>query len=359
MSDDLFPVRWAGRRAIVTFPAHIGVSNASQLSDRLLAVINRGAEVLVGDLAGTLSCDHSAVAAMARACQRAAIGGTRVQLVVTAPAVRRVLAIEEVDRLVPIYPSLEAATAATAATPATPATPTTAVNAVTIAAAVNATAEASAAAGTAARITPAVLWQLLDALGDGLLLAAHDGTIALVNRRCAEMLGYRREELTGLPLEALVPPDLRGPHQAFRTGYAEAPEARPMAERSRLAALRKDGATVPVEISLSPVPTASETFVLAVIRDATESRRRGDLADLARGVVAEQPQVTRDLLDRVVGRLFQVGLNLQAASGLPADVLRARLAEALEQLDDAILQIRNYAFGSGDPAPLGTGWSSS
>ena len=350
MSDDLFPVRWAGRRAIVTFPAHIGVSNASQLSDRLLAVINRGAEVLVGDLAGTLSCDHSAVAAMARACQRAAIGGTRVQLVVTAPAVRRVLAIEEVDRLVPIYPSLEAATAATAAT---------AVNAVTLATAVNATAEASAAAGTAARITPAVLWQLLDALGDGLLLAAHDGTIALVNRRCAEMLGYRREELTGLPLEALVPPELRGPHQAFRTGYAEAPEARPMAERSRLAALRKDGATVPVEISLSPVPTASETFVLAVIRDATESRRRGDLADLARGVAAEQPQVTRDLLDRVVGGLFQVGVNLQAASGLPADVLRARLAEALDQLDDAILQIRNYAFGSGDPAPLGTGWSSS
>ena len=101
MPDDLFPVRWAGRQAIVTFPAHIGVSNASQLSDRLLAVINRGAEVLVGDLAGTQSCDHSAVAAVALACQRAAIGGTRVQLVVTAPAVRRVLAIDdpENDRL--------------------------------------------------------------------------------------------------------------------------------------------------------------------------------------------------------------------------------------------------------------------
>jgi hypothetical protein len=132
-----------------------------------------------------------------------------------------------------------------------------------------------------------------------------------------------------------------------------------MAERSRFAALRKDGATVPVEISLSPVPTASETFVLAVIRDATESWRRDDLLDLARGVVADQPQAARDLLDQVVGRLFQVGLSLQASSGLPGDVLRMRLAEALDQLDDAILQIRNYAFDSGDPAPLGTGWSSS
>ena len=37
MPDDLFPVRWAGRRAIVTFPAHIGVSNASQLSDQAIA----------------------------------------------------------------------------------------------------------------------------------------------------------------------------------------------------------------------------------------------------------------------------------------------------------------------------------
>ena len=55
-----------------------------------------------------------------------------------------------------------------------------------------------------------------------------------------------------------------------------------------------------------------------MIRDATESRHRGDLADLARGAVGRSvTQVTRDLLDRVVGRLFQVGLTLQAASGLP------------------------------------------
>jgi hypothetical protein len=40
-----------------------------------------------------------------------------------------------------------------------------------------------------------------------------------------------------------------------------------MGERTRLAGLRKNGATLPVEISLSPVPTATEHFVLAVIRD--------------------------------------------------------------------------------------------
>ena len=338
MSDDPFPVEWTGRQAVVAFPGHVDISNVDQLRDRLLAVINRGAAVLIADMTGTASCDHAGVEAIARACQRAAIGGTRVRLAVTAPGVRRVLAIEGLDRMVPIYPSLEAATAAGHG-PGWPRGDRTTVS-----------------AATARSVTPAVLWQLLDALGDGLMLVAHDGKIVLVNRRCAEMFGYRREELTGLPVDALVPSEVRGAHQGYRAGYHREPEDRPMAERARLVALRKDGATLPVEITLSPVPTASETFVLAVIRDATEPGRN-DLLDLARGAVADQPRVTRDLLDRVVQKLFQVGLSVQSASGLPGDVARERLAEALDQLDDAILAIRNYAFERS--APLGTGWSAS
>jgi len=339
MRDDSFPVEWTGRQALVAFPGHVGISNVDQLRDRLLAVINRGAAVLIADMTGTASCDHSGVEAIARACQRAATNGTRIRLAVTAPGVRRVLAIEGLDRMVPIYPSLEAAAAAGDG----PGWPHG--NSATVSAA------------TARSVTPAVLWQLLDVLGDGLMLVTHDGTIGLVNRRCAEMLGYRREELTGLPVDALVPSDVRAAHQGYRAGYHREPMPRPMAERARLVALRKDGATLPVEITLSPVPTASETFVLAVIRNATEPGRRNDLLDLAQGVVADQPQVTRDLLDRVVNRLYQVGLSVQAASGLPGDVARGRLAEALDQLDDVILQIRSYAFEH--PAPLATGWSAS
>ena len=339
MRDDPFAVEWAGRQAVVAFPGHVGISNVDQLRDRLLAVINRGAAVLIADMTVTASCDHAGVEAIARACQRASISGTRVRLVVTAPAVRRVLTIEGLDRLVPIYPTLEAATAA-GREPGWPRGN-----------------EATVSAATARSATPAVLWQILDALGDGLVLVAHDGKIVLVNRRCAEMLGYRREELTGLPVDTLVPSEVRGAHQAYRVGYNRKPEIRPMAERARLAALRKDGATLPVEITLSPVPTASETFVLAVIRDATEPERRNDLLDLAQGAVAQQPQVTRDLLDRVVNQLFQVGQSLQAASGLHGDMARKRLAEALDQLDDTIQEVRNYAFGH--PASLVTEWSAS
>ena len=336
MRDDRFPVEWTGRQAVVAFPGHVGISNVDQLRDRLLAVINRGAAVLIADMTRTLSCDHAGVETIARACQRATINGTQVRLVVTAPGVRRVLAIEGLDRMVPIFPSLEAATEARRGPGWRDGD------------------RAEVSAATARSVTPAIIWQLLDALGDGLLLVGHDGKIALVNLRCAEMFGYQREELIGLPVDSLVPADVRTVHQGYRTGYQQAPQSRFMAERARLVALRKDGATLPVVISLSPLPTASEVFVLAVIRDATEPRRQPDLADLARGAV---DLGTTDLLDRVVNRLFQVGLSLQAASDLPGDVARRRLADALDQLDDVIQEIRSYAFG--DPAPLATGWPSS
>ena len=72
-------------------------------------------------------------------------------------------------------------------------------------------------------MTPAVLWQLLDALGDGLALTGEDGRIALVNRRCAEMFGYRREEMTGLPVDDLVPAEVRAAHSGYRADYYRRP----------------------------------------------------------------------------------------------------------------------------------------
>jgi anti-anti-sigma factor len=345
MADDQFPVEWTGRRAIVGFPGTVDISNVSQLRDRLLAVINRGAAVVIADMTGTVSCDHSLVDALVRACQRASVSGTQLRLVVAAPIVRRVLLIEGLDRLVSIYPSLEAATAAGLPPSIVPA------HLLVSPRPGGEVPERLAGAPAKAGISPAVLWQLIDALDDGLALTGEDGKITVANRRCAEMFGYQREELIGLPVDTLVPPEVQAAHRAYRTGYTRAPQARPMGERARLAGLRRDGATFPVEITLSPVPTATENFVLAVIRDASEARRRDDLADLARGAAASPPHPAGDLLDRVSDRLFQVGLSLQAAAGLPGDVARERLAEALDQLDETIREIRDYAFTSGAGEP--------
>lgn len=108
---DTFPVRWAGGRAVVTLPGYIDVTNASQIGDQLLSVISRGATELIADMTATVSCDHAGAAAVARAYQWAAANGTPLRLVITAEIVRRVLSLNGLDRVIPVYPSLEAATA--------------------------------------------------------------------------------------------------------------------------------------------------------------------------------------------------------------------------------------------------------
>jgi anti-sigma B factor antagonist len=112
MSEDSYPVRWAGRQAVVTLPEHVDVSNASQVREELLSVINLGTLLLIADLTATLSCDHAGVNAVARAYQHALISGTQLRLVVTAQVVQRALSVNGLDRLIPIYPSLDAAIAA-------------------------------------------------------------------------------------------------------------------------------------------------------------------------------------------------------------------------------------------------------
>ena len=121
MVNHTYPVRWTGRQAVVELPEHIDVSNASQIREELLWLINRGAAALIADMTATLSCDHSGADAVMRAYQRALASGTQLRLVVTAPIVRRVLGINGLDRLIPVYPSLEAAAAA--GTPTVPKAP--------------------------------------------------------------------------------------------------------------------------------------------------------------------------------------------------------------------------------------------
>jgi len=348
MLDDPPAVQWRGRSAIVTLPDHIGVANVDPLREQLLSVINRGATVLIVDMSDTVSCDHAAVDMLARAYQRAAASRTELRLVVTAPLVRRVIGVEGLDRLVSVYPSLEAAIAAGVQEGVIPARQPD-----------RPRPEGLGSAGltvvpSSTALTPAVLWQLIDALGDGLALVDEGGEIVLVNRSCTQMFGYRREELIGRPVDLLVPLDLRPAHRKHRAAYGQAPRARPMGGRARLAGLRKDGASFPVEISLSPVPTATGHYVLAVIRDPARGRH-GDLAELARSAVLEQSARVQELLDRVARQLFQVGLSPEAAAELPGEIAQRRITDALDRLDETIHEIRDYAFGSPDGPPPGAG----
>src|SRR5271166_2548877 len=314
--EDIYPVRWAGKQAVVTLPEDIDLSNAGQIREQLLTVINRGAAVLIADMTATISCDYAGAEAVIRAHQRAVISGTDLRLVVTAQIVRRVLSYNGLDRLVSIYPSLEAAQAVRA--------PAEVLGLVPRPASVRADDQAPPRCSTPtgshlpaawpsgwnrAAATSADLRSLVDALQDGVALADSDGALALASRRLEEMFGYEHGQLLGQTVERLIPADLQAAHRSHRATYAEAPRTRPMTDR--LVGLRKDATTFPERIGLSPAPTAPAHFAFAVIRDVAAARHLEELIDLARSAVtAERAHGGRELLDTIINRLFQLGLLL-------------------------------------------------
>jgi anti-anti-sigma factor len=343
MAEDREPVAWEGRRAVVAFPEHVDMSNAAQIREQLLAVFDRGAAVVIADMSATAWCDYVGIDAVARACQRAAVCRVELRLVATAPAVLRLLAAEGLDRLVPVYSSVEAAITAGEPDGQDPAPPVAAPPWPTR------PRDGPENGPQPVPVNEAVLRKLIDALADGIVLADHEGRIVLASRRAAEMFGYQPAELAGQPVESLMPAGLRDTHRLDRASYTLKPASRPMADRARLVGLRKDGSTIPVTITLRPVPTASGHFVLAVIRDATHERAQDDLIDLVHGVLAEQAQHAEELLDRVVGSLLHVGLSLDTAAGQPIELARERVGEALQRLDDTVHEIRGHVFRARRP----------
>jgi anti-anti-sigma factor len=339
--DGPYPVRWAGRKAVVALPEHIDASNSAQIRKQLLDLIDQGAAVLIADMTGTLSCDPDGTDALLRAYQRTVVSAGQLRVVVTAPIVRRVLDASGLDRLVSIYPSVQAAVAA-------------GLPGVILLAPRPGKGEGEAEVpprrrGPSVPVTPAVLWGLIDALNDGVILTDADGAVVLANRAAEDMHGYLPGELIGQPVESLVPDGLRAAHVSQRARYAEHPTARPMAARARLAGRRKDGSTFPVRVSLSPVPTATGRLTLAVIRDITGELPHLDLGDMVRAAaVADQGRRARELLDRVASGLFHVGLSLQTAIELPHDAAVRQITDALHRLDDAIREIYDHIFAGRD-----------
>jgi PAS domain S-box-containing protein len=106
-----------------------------------------------------------------------------------------------------------------------------------------------------------------------MIMVDHEGRVIFVNATTERLLGYDRQEMTGMQVEDLVPERFRDRHSGFRHGFHRDLQARPMGVGRDLFALRKDGAEVPVEIGLTPIETADGAIIVAAITDIAERKR--------------------------------------------------------------------------------------
>jgi PAS domain S-box-containing protein len=130
---------------------------------------------------------------------------------------------------------------------------------------------------------------VVDRLADPIVLADATGTISYANSAAAVLFATTVPDLVGAPLTSLIPERFRSAHLAgyarlLRTGSAPLIDGPPL----RVAALRRDGTEVEIDLSLSMVGTPAEPgfAVAATLRDIRERAFHAGQGDQLRSLQA-------------------------------------------------------------------------
>jgi len=189
---------------------------------------------------------------------------------------------------------------------------------------------------------------IFEASPDALLVVDSNGVILDLNRKALAMFGWAREEMVGFPVERLVPAASRSRHRRYRERYGEAPYPRPMGEGLDLRAQRKDGTTIPVEISLSPSDlVAGPGHVICAVRDISDWDRVQRLSGmLIAAAENERRHLSRELHDQFLQSLVALKIKMKLLADETDDEERERARERIaDEIHDTVRGLKRMIRG--------------
>lgn len=166
---------------------------------------------------------------------------------------------------------------------------------------------------------------LIEAAPDAVLVVDDRGAIRMVNREAERLFGYARGALLGRSIEELMPAAHRDAHRDARVAYGAAPTRRAMG-RFEVEALRSDGTTLWLAVSLSPVEIGGERLVIAIGRDVGERRAMEEQLRYLCNHDALTGLATRGRFDDEIARL-------ENGRSFPISILVADL-DGLKEIND-------------------------
>ena len=197
-----------------------------------------------------------------------------------------------------------------------------------------------------AMVTDALLWALLDAVPDGLVLVDAGGQMLLVNTHLEEMFGYDRGELLGQSVDLLLPERARTTHARHRAAFIEDPRIRAMGLGLDLVGRQRAGHDIPIDIRLSHLDTPDGLCVIAAVREDTA--RRIAIHDREVASLSDQNlRIARELGDTVVRSIYSAGLRLHTLMPQTTESVRSEMTALVADLDAIISEIRNILFPIG------------
>ena len=107
---------------------------------------------------------------------------------------------------------------------------------------------------------------------DGIICADHDGRITFWNAGCERLFGFSSEHAIGSSIDIIVPEHMRGGHGGGLHRVANGGAPRLVGTTVELDAASENGATFPIELSLSMWRENGRASFGAIIRDISERR---------------------------------------------------------------------------------------
>jgi PAS domain S-box-containing protein len=115
---------------------------------------------------------------------------------------------------------------------------------------------------------------VIDTALDAVITIDQHGTVTGWSRQAELILGWPAAEILGRRLsETVVPPRYRAAHEAGLKRHAEFGEGPVLNRRIEIAALRRDGKEIPIELTIASVRVGGEQMFSAFVRDISERKQ--------------------------------------------------------------------------------------
>ncbi|MBO0323700.1 PAS domain-containing sensor histidine kinase [Muricauda sp. CAU 1633] len=120
---------------------------------------------------------------------------------------------------------------------------------------------------------------LTEVISEGILIVDDQQHIVASNAVANRMFGYPEGELSGKPLEILIPKKIKSQHKGDADGFIQKGRRRKMGQGLDLVGLQKDGGEFPLEISLNPFRLLQRRYIMAIIVDISERKKSEQTID--------------------------------------------------------------------------------
>ncbi|NCX95099.1 MAG: PAS domain S-box protein, partial [Chitinophagia bacterium] len=149
---------------------------------------------------------------------------------------------------------------------------------------------------------------LLDSTPDAMIIMNEQGIMQLVNNKCEDVFGYKKEELVNNHISMLSPKDFNM-IQFYKAGSEAIKNAeQPTQSGIIMHGLRKNGQGFPAEVSISPIGMEGSVLLSAAFRDISPNIEKEEFLLKSMAVVSEQNK-------KLINFAHIVSHNLRSHSG--------------------------------------------